>query len=105
VIKTYLDWLLDLPWHVISEDQLDINHAHTVLDEDHYDLQEVKDRIVEFLAVRKLVRERGLETKPVEEEKAGEATGPFRVSWARPGSAKPVWGRVLPGPWDASSPA
>jgi ATP-dependent Lon protease len=58
VIKTYLDWLVSLPWNVLSTDQLDIPHARTILDEDHYDLQEVKDRILEFLAVRKLNAER-----------------------------------------------
>ena len=58
VIKTYLDWLVTLPWNVLSTDQLDIPHARVVLDEDHYDLQEVKDRILEFLAVRKLNAER-----------------------------------------------
>ena len=58
VIKTYLDWLVALPWNVFSTDALDITHARTVLDEDHYDLQEVKDRILEYLAVRKLNSER-----------------------------------------------
>jgi len=60
VIKTYLDWLVELPWNILSEDQLDINHAREVLDADHYDLEEVKDRLIEYLAVRKLVRDRGL---------------------------------------------
>ena len=58
MIKTYLDWLVTLPWNVLSIDQLDIPHARAVLEEDHYDLQEVKDRILEFLAVRKLNAER-----------------------------------------------
>jgi ATP-dependent Lon protease len=58
VIKTYLDWLVTLPWNVLSIDQLDIPHARAILEEDHYDLQEVKDRILEFLAVRKLNAER-----------------------------------------------
>lgn len=58
VIKTYLDWLVALPWNVLSTDELDITHARAVLDEDHYDLQEVKDRILEYLAVRKLNSER-----------------------------------------------
>jgi ATP-dependent Lon protease len=58
VIRTYLDWLMDLPWNEFSQDQLDVNHARNVLDEDHYDLQEVKDRIIEYLAVRKLIEER-----------------------------------------------
>lgn len=59
VIKTYLDWLTDLPWNKLSNDDLDIHRARIVLDEDHYGLQEVKDRILEFLAVRKLALERG----------------------------------------------
>jgi ATP-dependent Lon protease len=54
VIRTYLDWILDLPWNEETEDNLDIAHARKVLDEDHYDLEEVKDRILEYLAVRKL---------------------------------------------------
>src|SRR5204863_4958723 len=54
VIRTYLEWLVDLPWSKETEDDLDIAHARKVLDEDHYDLEEVKDRILEYLAVRKL---------------------------------------------------
>ena len=54
VIRTYLEWLVDLPWSKETEDNLDIGHAREVLDEDHYDLEEVKDRILEYLAVRKL---------------------------------------------------
>jgi ATP-dependent Lon protease len=54
VIRTYLEWLVDLPWSKETEDNLDIPHAREVLDEDHYDLDEVKDRILEYLAVRKL---------------------------------------------------
>jgi ATP-dependent Lon protease len=61
VIRTYLDWLTGLPWQVTSEDNLDVAHAREVLDEDHYDLEDIKDRIVEYLAVRKLRRERGRE--------------------------------------------
>ena len=58
VIKTYLDWLTDMPWQVATEDQLDITHARQVLDEDHYDLEDIKERILEYLAVRKLRMER-----------------------------------------------
>jgi ATP-dependent Lon protease len=58
VIKTYLDWLTALPWQVTTEDQLDIIHARQILDEDHYDLEEMKERILEYLAVRKLRLER-----------------------------------------------
>ncbi len=54
VIRTYLEWLVELPWNEGTEDNLDIEHARTVLDEDHYDLEKVKDRILEYLAVRKL---------------------------------------------------
>jgi ATP-dependent Lon protease len=61
VIKTYLDWLLDLPWNEFSDDNLDLVHAERVLDEDHYGLEKVKERIIEFLAVRKLHRERDVE--------------------------------------------
>ncbi len=61
VIKTYLDWMVNLPWQVMTEDNLDIAHARTVLDEDHYGLQDIKDRIIEFLAVRKLRQERKAE--------------------------------------------
>lgn len=54
VSRTYLDWLVCLPWSVTTTDNLDINQAQKVLDEDHYDLKRVKDRILEYLAVRKL---------------------------------------------------
>ncbi len=61
VIKTYLDWLTSLPWQVLTEDKLEIPYARQVLDEDHYDLEDVKERILEFLAVRKLRQDRGLD--------------------------------------------
>ena len=58
VIKTYLDLLVSLPWQKQTADNLDVQHARTVLDEDHYGLEEIKERILEFLAVRKLRAER-----------------------------------------------
>jgi ATP-dependent Lon protease len=64
VIRTYLDWLTNLPWKKISDDNLDIKHARTVLDEDHYDLEDVKERILEYLAVRKLRFERRSDPAP-----------------------------------------
>ncbi len=64
-IRTYLDWMTELPWSVRSEDNLDIAEARSVLDADHEGLEDVKDRILEYLAVRKLRQDRGL----------GEATG------------------------------
>src|SRR6266540_5035725 len=54
MIRTYIDWILELPWDKVTADRLDPNEARRVLDEDHYDLDKVKDRIVEYLAVRKL---------------------------------------------------
>jgi ATP-dependent Lon protease len=54
VIRTYLDWLATLPWGVTTPDHLDLDHARQILDEDHYDLDKVKERIVEHLAVSKL---------------------------------------------------
>ncbi len=54
VSRTYLDWLIELPWSVSTEDNLDIDRAARILDEDHYDLEKPKQRILEFLAVRKL---------------------------------------------------
>src|SRR6266852_598158 len=54
VIRTYLDFILELPWKKSSEDRLDLKEAQKVLDEDHYDIQDVKERILEFLAVIKL---------------------------------------------------
>jgi len=54
VIRTYLDWMCEMPWAIQTEDQLDIRRAERILNRDHYDLQKVKKRILEFLAVRKL---------------------------------------------------
>jgi ATP-dependent Lon protease len=54
VIRTYLDWIISLPWNEFTEDDLDLEHARQILDEDHFDLEKVKDRIVEYLAVSKL---------------------------------------------------
>jgi ATP-dependent Lon protease len=69
VIRTYLDWLVSLPWSVTTQDNLDIPHARKVLDQDHHGLEDVKERILEYLAVRKLRHERSdeLEQEPVDE--------------------------------------
>ncbi len=61
VIRTYLDWLIAVPWSKRSDERLDPKYARQILDEDHYGLDDVKDRIVEYLAVRKLRQERGIE--------------------------------------------
>lgn len=55
VIRTYIDWLLSLPWEVDVQPEIDIHHARAVLDADHYGLEKVKERIIEYLAVQKLV--------------------------------------------------
>ena len=57
VIRTYLEWILTLPWSAYTDDNLDLDHARRVLDDDHFDLEKVKDRIVEHLAVAKLRQE------------------------------------------------
>jgi ATP-dependent Lon protease len=67
MIRTYLDWLLSIPWSKRSEERLDPIFAREVLDEDHAGLEDVKDRIVEYLAVRKLREERGI----AEDKKSG----------------------------------
>jgi ATP-dependent Lon protease len=57
VVRNYLEWIASLPWNRSTEDNLDLAHARQVLDEDHYDIEQVKDRILEFLAVRSLMRD------------------------------------------------
>jgi ATP-dependent Lon protease len=80
VIRTYLDWLTGLPWGATSDDNLDVAHARAVLDEDHYDLDKIKQRILEFLAVRKL--------KP-------EGKGPILCFVGPPGVGKTSLGRSI----------
>ncbi len=70
VIRTYLEWIAELPWNIRSDDHLELKHAAQILDEDHYGLQDVKDRVLEFLAVRQL-RARQLAE---EVEKSGECS-------------------------------
>ena len=67
VIRTYLDWLVNLPWQVTTSDDLDIKHARSVLNEDHYGLKDIKERILEFLAVRKRRQELATEAAAVAE--------------------------------------
>ncbi|MEX0972124.1 MAG: endopeptidase La [Solirubrobacterales bacterium] len=80
VIRTYLEWLVELPWSQRTDDNLDIAHAREVLDADHYDLEKVKDRILEYLAVRKL--------KP-------DSPGPILCFAGPPGVGKTSLGRSI----------
>lgn len=81
MVRTYLDWMVDLPWNKRSEDNLDIPRAQKILDEDHYDLEKVKDRILEFLAVRKL--------------KPNDLKGPILCFCGPPGVGKTSLGRSI----------
>ena len=88
-IRTYLDWMLDLPWNVRSEDNYDLVKARQILDEDHTGLSDVKDRIIEFLAVRKLRSERGLEVL------GGRGTGAIITLVGPPGVGKTSLGESV----------
>ncbi len=97
VIRTYLDWLVNLPWNVTTEDNLDIAHARKVLDEDHYDLEEIKERILEYLAVRKLRQERKEEIEKREETDyiRREREGIILCFIGPPGTGKTSLGRSI----------
>jgi ATP-dependent Lon protease len=97
VIKTYLDWLTDMPWQVATEDQLDIAHARQVLDEDHYDLEDIKERILEYLAVRKLKLERSEEREQEEtiDQIREEREGVILCFVGPPGTGKTSLGRSI----------
>jgi len=97
VIKTYLDWLTDMPWQVATEDQLDIAHARQVLDEDHYDLEDIKERILEYLAVRKLKLERQEERERDQPQDSirEEREGVILCFVGPPGTGKTSLGRSI----------
>jgi ATP-dependent Lon protease len=96
VIQTYLDWMVSLPWSKLSEDNLDIPHARQVLDTDHYDIKDVKERILEYLAVRKLRLERELDNEPVEAGREQDrAGGSILLFVGPPGVGKTSLGRSI----------
>ncbi len=96
VIQTYLDWMVSLPWSKLSEDNLDIKHARQVLDTDHYDIKDVKERILEYLAVRKLRLERQLDDEPVESgHEQDRAGGSILLFVGPPGVGKTSLGRSI----------
>jgi len=79
VIRTFLEWVTELPWGNRSEEKLDLKQASEILDEDHYGLEDVKDRVLEFLAVRQLQITRAEEEKAAEEETKEAEIDPERV--------------------------
>ncbi|CAN5865300.1 endopeptidase La [soil metagenome] len=91
MIRTYLDWVLDIPWNRTTEDRLDPVEARRVLDEDHYDLDKVKERIVEYLAVQKL--RQGQE--PAAGEGAARMKGPILCFVGPPGVGKTSLGQSI----------
>ncbi|MEN6393638.1 MAG: endopeptidase La [Anaerolineaceae bacterium] len=96
VIRTYLDWLVSLPWSIITPDNLDIKHAREVLDQDHYGLEDVKDRILEYLAVRKLKQERSGEiSSEVEDEIRRVREGVILCFVGPPGVGKTSLGKSI----------
>jgi ATP-dependent Lon protease len=97
VIKTYLDWLTDMPWQLATEDQLDVAHARQVLDEDHYDLEDIKERILEYLAVRQLKLERKEEREEAElsDHIREEREGVILCFVGPPGTGKTSLGRSI----------
>jgi len=97
VIRTYLDWLTTLPWNLETEDNLDIRHARNVLDEDHYDLDDIKERILEFLAVRKLREERKdeLEARKTNDYIRREREGVILCFVGPPGTGKTSLGQSI----------
>jgi ATP-dependent Lon protease len=96
VIRTYLDWLVSLPWSKTTQDNLDIAHARAVLEEDHYGLQDVKERILEYLAVRKLRLERKDEVEtPSADHIRREREGVILCFIGPPGVGKTSLGRSI----------
>jgi ATP-dependent Lon protease len=96
VIRTFLEWLVSLPWSRTTTDNLDIQHAREILDKDHYGLEDVKERIIEFLAVRKLHKERGdFEDLKVVDEIRRDREGVILCFVGPPGVGKTSLGKSI----------
>jgi len=96
VIRTYLDWLVTLPWSKSTQDNLDISHAREILNKDHFGLEDVKDRILEFLAIRKLRIDRKDETKsPSDDMIRREREGVILCFVGPPGVGKTSLGQSI----------
>ena len=76
IIRTYLDWMASLPWNTLTGGEIDVPMARTILDEDHYDLEKIKDRILEYLAVKKLRQDRQARAAEVVEDGSVETPPP-----------------------------
>lgn len=94
ITRTYLEMLTTLPWNKRTDDQLNVNVAKQVLDEDHYDLEEIKERILEFLAVRELRRER-LHDERVDNSRSALGEGAILCFVGPPGVGKTSLGRSI----------
>ncbi len=98
VLRTYLETIAELPWNARTEEKLDVGEAARVLDEDHYGLKDVKDRILEFLAVRQLSRERenaGPAEEAARKDGVDKADKPDETAGAKPPAARSGKGRIL----------
>ncbi len=95
VIRTYLDWLTSMPWDQRTEDNLAIAHAREVLNADHYGLEDIKERILEFLAVRKLRSERADELEEYDDSVRRERTGAILCFVGPPGVGKTSLGASI----------
>jgi ATP-dependent Lon protease len=97
VIRTYLDWLVSMPWSKRTDDNLDIKHAREVLNEDHYGLKDIKERILEYLAVRKLRADRKeeLENDPYTNQIRRERSGAILLFVGPPGVGKTSLGASI----------
>ncbi len=99
VIRTYLDWVIELPWNDRTEDKIVMDRAEVIMDEDHYGLEDVKDRVLEFLAVRKLQMERAARDAEMEREEQEEEENAVVAQTAAVPEGTGIEGedRVLPG--------
>ncbi len=96
VIRTYLDWLTAMPWNKRTDDDLDIAHARQILNEDHYGLEDIKERILEFLAVRKMRADRAEELQEMYADKVRrERTGAILCFFGPPGVGKTSLGASI----------
>ena len=87
ILRTYVEWLIDLPWSASSQENCDLKRAKEILNEDHFELKKVKERILEFLAVKQL---------------KGEVNGPILCFSGPPGVGKTSLGNPSPGPREES---